>query len=133
MSMRSQQPIEMILLRQLASLLTVPIWMMDADGNLVFYNESAEKLLGANFDDMGPIHADQVREMFRLTDLDGSPLHDLDHPVAVTLAKRTPSHRELRFHGLDGVWRTVAVSSIPVEGQAGRFLGLFATFWEIDV
>lgn len=128
-----QQPVEMILLRQLASYLTVPIWLMDEAGNLLYYNESAEGLLGIRFDDMGPVHADQVGGMFRLTDFDGNPLEGLDHPIGVTLAKRIPSHRELRYCGFDGIWRNVAVSSIPIEGQARRFLGLFATFWEIDV
>ena len=32
--MSPQHPVEMILLRQLASYLTIAIWMMDADGNL---------------------------------------------------------------------------------------------------
>ena len=53
--MRAQQPVEMILLRQVASYLTIPIWMMDSDGNLVFYNEPAETLLGIQFDEVGPV------------------------------------------------------------------------------
>ena len=69
--MSPQHPVEMILLRQLAGYLTIAIWMMDSNGNLVYYNEPAEKLLGVTFDDAGPIHADQLSEMFRATDLEG--------------------------------------------------------------
>ncbi len=128
--MSGQQPIEMILLRQLASYLTIPIWMMDGDGNLLYYNEPAEKLLGVQFDDAGPIHADQLATMFMTSDLDGNPIDDVDLPVVTALVKHQPAHSKIRFCGLDQVWRDVDISAMPVEGQGGRFLGVFATFWE---
>ena len=37
-----QQEIEMILVRQLASYLAMPIFIVDPQGTLVFYNEPAE-------------------------------------------------------------------------------------------
>jgi hypothetical protein len=48
------------------------------------------------------------------------------------LSKHQPSHRDIRYCGLDGVWRDVAVSALPIEGQSQRFVGVFATFWEIE-
>ena len=130
--MGSQQPVEMVLLRQLASYLAIPMWMMDASGTLVYYNEPAEALLGIQFDDVGPIHADQLGAMFRLTAIDGAPLELYEFPIMIALSKHSPAHREVRYCGLDGVWRDVAVSAIPIEGQGGRFHGVLATFWEID-
>lgn len=130
--MRKQRPVEMILLRQLASYLTLPIWMMDAEGNLVYYNEPAERLLGVQFDDAGPIHADQLAEMFRATDLEGTPIPDKEMPAVIALTERSPAHEKIRFCGFDGVWHDVEISAIPVEGQGGRFLGVCATFWEIQ-
>ena len=41
-----QQPIEMILLRQLAEHLAIPMWVIDGAGDLVFFNEAAEPTLG---------------------------------------------------------------------------------------
>jgi PAS domain-containing protein len=128
--MSAQQPVEMILLRQAASYLTLPIWMMDSDGNLLYYNEPAERLLGVGFDDAGPIHAEQLAAMFKATDLEGTPLDDEQLPVVAALLNRKPAHREIRFCGFDGMWRDVSISAFPVEGQGGRFLGVFATFWE---
>ena len=130
--MPEQQAVEMILLRQLASYLTLPIWMMDREGNLLYYNEPAERLLGVQFDDAGPIHADQLADMFRTTDLDGEPIPDKQMPAVIALRERSPSHEKIRFCGLDGVWHDVEVSAIPIEGQGGRFLGVCATFWEIQ-
>ena len=129
--MAPQQPVEMILLRQLASYLTIAIWVMDADGNLVYYNEPAETLLGITFDAVGPVHADQLGDLFRTTDLEGNPMADSSNPVVEALNKQKPTHRELRFCGFDGVWRDVAVTAIPIEGQASRLLGVLATFWEL--
>lgn len=120
----------MILLRQLASYLTIPIWMMDEKGSLIYYNEPAENLLGISFDDVGPIEADQLTEMFRATDLEDRPIENSDFPVVSTLVSRRPSHGTIRFCGLDRIWREVEISAIPVEGQGDRFLGVFAAFWE---
>jgi len=125
-----QQAVEMILLRQLASYLTLPIWMMDDTGNLLYYNEPAERLLGVRFDDAGPIHAEQLAEMFRTTDLNGDPIDQTQMPVVQALTSRLPAHARIRFCSLDEVWRDVEISALPLEGQGGRFLGVFATFWE---
>ena len=51
-----QQPLELILLRQCASHLAMPIWIMGPDGNLLFYNEPAEPILGRRFDEAGELN-----------------------------------------------------------------------------
>jgi hypothetical protein len=33
---------------------------------------------------------------------------------------------------MDGEWRAVEVTALPIEGQGGRFLGVLATFWEVE-
>lgn len=128
----AQQPVEIILLRQLASYLQVPIWLMDQDGNLLFYNQAAERLLGVSFDQAGPIGAGDIVDLFATTDLDGSALADEDLPVVHVLRTRQPAHRRIRFRGQDQVWREVEVSALPIAGQGGRFLGAYACFWETE-
>jgi PAS domain-containing protein len=128
--MTSQVPVEMILLRQVASYLAIPILMMDHEGTLLFYNEPAERLLGISFDDAGPIRAGQLGGMFKATDLADKPLSDAQLPVVAALTKRQPFHQRLRFRGLDGDWHEVEATAIPVEGHGKRFLGVLTTFWE---
>jgi len=127
-----QQPMEMILLRQLASYLTIPMWMMDDSGNLTFYNEPAEALLGVHFDDVGPIRAEDLVGMWKVTDLNGELLPDEEFPVVAALTRQVPRHRAVRFQAKDGSWRDVEVTAIPIEGQGKRFLGVLATFWEVE-
>jgi PAS domain-containing protein len=47
------QPIELILMRELADHLATPIFVVEPNGDLLFYNEPAEKLLGTRFDETG--------------------------------------------------------------------------------
>ena len=49
----SQKEIEVILTRQLATYLAMPIFVIDTQGTLLFYNESAEAILGRRFDETG--------------------------------------------------------------------------------
>lgn len=128
--MPDQHPVEMILIRQLAGYLVLPIWLMDGQGNLVFYNEPAEVLLGARFDDVGPLKADELAQIFMTTAIDGSP-PDAPIPVVGAFESRRPAHGKVRFRGLDEVWHDVEISAIPIEGHGGDLLGVCAVFWEI--
>ncbi len=126
----AQHPIEMILLRQWASTMAIPIWMCDADGNLIYYNEPAEVVLGIRFDEAGEIPAADVADKFVTTDLDGSPLLPEQLPLVIALTRAEPSHKPLRFKAGDGSWRVVEVTAIPVTGHADRVLGAVTLFWE---
>ncbi len=125
------RPIEIILLRQWASYIAVPMWIQDEQGHMIYYNEAAEEVLGRRFDDSGEIHVSEVAELFETTALDGSPIPSGELPIAIALAKRVPAHMPLRFRALDGgPWREIEVTALPIEGQEGRHLGVLAAFWE---
>lgn len=126
----AQQLIELILLKQWASYIAIPIWLMDAAGDLVYYNEPAEEALGARFEEAGMIHAEDLAQLFVATDVDGSPLPNSDLPVVIALTKHEPAHRALRIQGLDGTPRLIEVTAFPIEGKGGRHLGAVAAFWE---
>lgn len=126
------QPIEIILLKHWASYVAVPIWITDADGNLVYYNEPAESIVGRPFDDAGEIPSDRLAELFRTSNPDGSPLPSAELPPVVALNKQVPDHRVVCFQALDGTSRTIEVTAVPIVGQGDRHLGVMVTFWETD-
>ncbi len=127
----AQQPIELILLKQWATHIAIPVWIVDVSGNLVFYNEPAEGILGRRFDEAGEINADELADLFVTTGLDDEPVASKELPVVIALTEHHPAHKELRIHTLDtGDVRQIQVTAIPVEGQGGRHLGAFAVFWE---
>jgi PAS domain-containing protein len=125
----AQEPIEMILLRQWASYIAVPIWIADAEGNLVYYNEPAETLLGRRFDEAGEVNAGVLSDLFVTTDIDGQPIPSDELPLVRALVHREPAHRQLRITTTTGAAHVIEVTAVPIEGQGGRHLGAFATFW----
>jgi PAS domain-containing protein len=126
----AQHPIEMILLKQLASLIAVPVWITDADGRLVYYNEPTEEIIGVRFEDAGELSAEQLAEVFVICDLDGSPLGNDDRPLMIALTKQMSAHRRIRFLRADKQWREIAVTAIPIIGEGNRQLGAMVTMWE---
>jgi PAS domain-containing protein len=125
----AQKPIEVILMRQLASYLPIPIFLVDADGTLLFYNEPAESLLGRRFDEAGEMNLDVWSTIFLPTDEHGAPLPPDDVPLVVALRERRPIHSTIGFTGLDGVKNRIELTAFPLEGQGDRHLGAVAMFW----
>ena len=127
-----QQQVEVILMRQLASYLTMPIFIVGTDENLLFYNEAAGVLLGRRYDEVGEVPLQELATIFHTVAEDGSPLSTGDLPIAIALRERRPAHLRFKYQALDGVLRTVEATAFPLEGQGGRHLGAVAIFWEIN-
>ncbi len=127
-----QEPIELILIKHWASYVTLPILIVDAAGTLIFYNQPAEAILGRSFDEAGEINAADLEKVFVTQDLDGNPLAGEELPLVRSLVERVPAHRTIRIRALDGPWRTIDVTALPIIGQGNRQLGAFSVFWEVE-
>lgn len=128
----SNKEIEVILIRQLASYLAMPTYIVDPVGTLVFYNEPAEYILGRRFDETGEIAAHEWTTVWAPTDEAGAPLAPEDLPLWVALEKQHPAHSRFWIVASDKVRRHIEVIAFPLIGQAGRHLGAVAISWEID-
>jgi PAS domain-containing protein len=124
--------IEVILTRHLASCLAMPIFIVDPDGDLVYYNEPAEEILGSRFEETGELPASEWSSIFTARDEKGAPLAPEALPLMIAIQKRRPAYRSFWIRGLDGVLRHIEVSAFPIIGQADRFLGAMAIFWEAN-
>ena len=124
-----QQPVELILTKQLASYLTIPIFLVDPEGSLIFYNEPAEAILGCRYDETGEMDLETWSSAFTPTDDDGAPLPPERLPLVIALREHIPAHDRFRIVGLDGVSRRLAVTAFPVLAQGDRDLGAVALFW----
>ena len=125
-------PIQIILTRQLAGYLSVPLFLVDPKGTLLFYNEPAEAILGRRFEETGAMAAEEWSSVFTPIDDGGEPIPPDELPLRITLTKRRPAYRRFRIRGLDGVIRRLEVASIPITGIQGEFLGAAALFWELS-
>jgi PAS domain-containing protein len=125
-----QHQIEMILMKQVASYLATPIFLVDASGDLVYFNEPAELLLGRRYDETDEMAFGEWSTVFRPTDEQRSPIAPDALPLAVALAHRRPAHRTMWIKGLDGADHHISVTAFPLVGQHDRHLGAVAIFWD---
>jgi PAS domain-containing protein len=128
----SQQEIEIILCRHWASHLQTPVFLVDPEGTLLYYNEPAESILGRRFAETGPMSAAEWSTAFKATDDKDVPLEPDELPLAIALAERRPAHKRFWIVGLDNVRRYIETTGLPIIGQADRFLGAVAFFWELN-
>jgi PAS domain S-box-containing protein len=128
----AQQPIELILFRQLATQLAVPVFLVDSRGDVIFLNEPAEQLLGIRWDDLEELPFEQWTTQFRARHPNGAAMKVEDMPLAHAVLHRRPAHGALRVTGSDGVDRVIEVTAFPLEGSRGRLIGAVAMFWERD-
>ncbi len=118
-------------MRQLADCLAMPIFIVNAQGTLLFYNEPAEVLLGQRFEETGELTTEQWATAFVPTDHRNRPLPPEKLPLVIALRERRPAHAHVRVRGLDQVVRNIEATAFPLIGRANRFLGAVAIFWEV--
>ena len=126
----ANNPIELILLKQLASYLRTPVFVIDVRGTLIYFNEGAEELMGLRFEDTAEMPRDEWLAAFAPRDIAGAPLPNEANPLLVALAERREVHQGLSITGLDRRTRRIEVTAFPIEGQDSRLAGAVAIFWE---
>jgi len=130
MAEQQQKNLVLILVRELAAHVASPVFVVDAWGTLVYYNERAEKILGLRFDEAGELSADEWGTRWSPEDLNGNPLKPEQLPLSVSLTERRPVHAPIRIAGSDGQRRVIEVSAIPLFAAGEKFVGAMALFWE---
>ena len=126
----SQKEIEQILIRQLASYLAMAVLIVDANGNLVFYNEPAERILGHRFDETGEMTAMEWATAWTPTDEAGKAIVPEALPLWIALHERRVATSRLWIQGFDKVPRYIEAVAFPLLGQSERHLGAVALMWE---
>jgi len=120
----------LILARELASNVATPIFLVDKDGILVFYNEAAELLVGQPFATVGEMPALEWGTRFAPEDLDGKQLLLESLPPAVANLQQRAAHMAMRVTTGDGSKRIVDVAAFPLFARADEFVGTIAIFWD---
>jgi PAS domain-containing protein len=125
----ANQPIELILGRQFIDSLSMPVFLVDTEGTLIFYNEPAESILGIRFGETGSMKVDEWSTIFKPTDVDGNPLSPDKLPLVQTLTHHKPAQGSFYIDNLKGERHLINVTAIPIEVRPKRFLGAMALFW----
>lgn len=122
--------IEIILMRQAASYLAMPVFVVDPKGDLIYFNERAEDLLGLRYEEVGEMPLEEWATVFVPADEHGTPIAPERLPLVIALQQHLPAHDSFWIKGLNGVSRHLSVTAFPLIGQEDRDLGAVAIFWE---
>lgn len=130
MSQNGQQPLPLIMMRELADNLATPLFLVDRDGVLVYYNEAAEGILGLRYADAGSLTADEWGERWGALHPDGSPMSADERPIACAMRQGKPCHMPMLLITTEGVRRSIEVTAFPLLARADEIVGGVAIFWD---
>ena len=126
----AQKEIQLILVRQLATHLALPIFIVDANGDLLFFNEGAEALLGRPFDDEDSGLEPRIQSLGP-RDEHGTPIPAAEMPGMVAMQKGHPVHSRFQLAAAGGMYQMVEASAFPLTAAGGRLLGAVVVFWPV--
>jgi PAS domain-containing protein len=124
-----QRHIALILARDLAAAVATPILLVDRDGDLVFFNEPAEAILGRPYAE-AQMSSVELAETFKPVDEDGRPIPLDALPLSQAFRSGIPTHGHLRIEAADGEHRDLEVVAIPLFSGPDRLEGGLAVFWD---
>jgi len=127
----AQYEVEVILARHLAENLALPIFIVDPEGNLIFFNEPAEAILGLRFGDTGLLPASEWSTMFEPVEQDGKPIPPEELPLVIAMTHSHPAHKRFWIKDLNKHMRQIELTAFPIIGQSGRISAAVAIFWEV--
>jgi hypothetical protein len=107
------------------------MFLIDARGVLVFYNDAAALIIGKAFGEMGEIPAEEFGAVLQLKTPEGESLRRRDTHAGLAFFERRPSHKKLAATGYDGVRRLVHATAYPLFGTTEEMHGVVSVFWEV--
>lgn len=125
----AQQPVELILVRHLASRLAVPVLVVDPAGDMIYFNEPAEHLVRRPFDETRAWPFEEWASSFEPL-VEGRPLGVEDLPLVIALRRAIPAHQRFDYIDPDGVERAIEATAFPIIGPANELIGAVSMFWE---
>jgi PAS domain-containing protein len=125
------KPLPLILARELAANLATPMFLLDARGMLVFYNDAAAVLIGRQFSELGEIPAAEFHSVLETSLPDGTALRRQETPAGIAFYSRRPAHKRVIAKSYDGVRRDIEATAYPLFGATGEMHGVVSVFWEL--
>jgi PAS domain-containing protein len=125
-----QRPLELILARNLLSSISTAAFLVDAEGQVIFFNEGAGSLLGRSFEETGRMQAQEWTAMFGPFDAAGEPIPFENITLTQALRGNKPAHEKLHIRSAAGAHHEIEASAFPIVGAEG-FQGAIVIFWRV--
>ncbi|MGH2985952.1 MAG: hypothetical protein ACRDLO_04600 [Solirubrobacterales bacterium] len=122
-----EQPLELILARNLVSIVSLAALLVDVEGRIVFYNDAAAEIVGSPFEEIGTMTREEWNASYGPFDEHGTPLASDELPLTVAIREGRPAYACLRIRGERGLLK-VEAGALPLLGPAG-YHGAMVFFW----
>jgi PAS domain-containing protein len=123
------RPLELILARNLVSVISLAAVLVDVDGALVYYNEAAGEVIGSRFEERGMIPRDEWSAEMGPVDAEGRPLDLEELPLTAALRDGRPGYGQFFIRAEGGLMEIVA-GTLPLVGPTGNN-GALVVFWPV--
>jgi PAS domain-containing protein len=126
-----ERPLELILARNLVSIISLAAVLVDVDGALVYYNDAAAEIIGTRFEERGMISRTEWSAELGPVDGEGRTLAFDDLPLTIALREGRPGYGQFFIRAEGGLVEIVA-GALPLVGPTGNN-GALVVFWPVPV
>jgi PAS domain-containing protein len=124
-----EQPLELILARNLISIVSIAALLVDSDGRIIFYNDAAAEIIGAPFEEIGVLEQDDWSARYGPFGPDGAPLAPDELPLTIAVRESRPAYGRFSVRAESGSLE-VEAGALPLAGPAG-YHGAIIVFWPL--
>jgi PAS domain-containing protein len=123
------RPLELILARNLVSIISLAAVLVDVEGALVYYNDAAAEIIGSRFEERGMISRAEWSAEMGPVDAEGTPIAFDDLPLTAALRDGRPGYGQFFIRAEGGLLEIVA-GTLPLVGSTGNN-GALVVFWPV--
>lgn len=125
-----ERPLELILARNLISIISLAAFLVDGEGRIAFYNEETARVIGSRFEETGGLTREQWNTTFGPFDAHGEPLPSDSLPLTLALREGRPAYGRFHVRAERGLIE-VEAGALPLVGPAG-YHGAIVVFWPLS-
>jgi len=114
-----EQPLELILARNLVSIISLAAFLVDVEGAIVYYNDAAEEVIGTRFEERGRMTRAEWRAEMGLCEEHGRPVPSDQLPLTGALRDGRPGYGRFFIRAEGGLLEIVA-GALPLVGPTGN-------------
>ncbi len=125
----AQRNLVLILARAFAAQIATAVFLLDEEGTIIYYNESAEQLTGRPFIEGAGMTAAEWMTQAQPRDDEGELVAMENLPLGKTMLKREPAHGVVTFTSRDGTPLRIENATFPLLAHTEDFVGTFVIIW----
>jgi PAS domain-containing protein len=126
----TERPLELILARNLVSIISLAAVLVDIEGALVYYNEAAGDFIGTRFEERGRITREEWSVEMGPVDADGNLVDFEELPLTAALRDGRPGYGQFFIRSEAGGLVEIVAGALPLVGPTGNN-GALVVFWPV--